>query len=133
MPESIEGYFQSVLDLLDSLPFVATSQTSLEKRADTVGFVRGDIELRDGSLFHFRELIDLRAPMRSSMYAYHYQTAEGRLLFRYDNTPHHPGLSTFPHHKHTGEVAVVAADAPSLEAALREIESLMAEADEPET
>ncbi|HPM11523.1 MAG TPA: DUF6516 family protein [Paludibacter sp.] len=26
--------------------------------------------------------------------------ADGSLIFRYDNIPHHPEISTFPDHKH---------------------------------
>lgn len=34
-------------------------------------------------------------------YRYHFQDSMNQLLFRYDDTPHFPELSTFPHHKHT--------------------------------
>ncbi|RLT39669.1 MAG: hypothetical protein DWI57_09850 [Chloroflexi bacterium] len=44
-------------------------------------------------------------------YAFHYQTSDGALIFRYDNSPHYPNLPTFPAHKHTPN-GVVAADAP---------------------
>ena len=55
----IEQYFQSILDLLASLPFVESSNVNLEKRGDLAGFIRGEIEFRDGSsLLFFRELID---------------------------------------------------------------------------
>jgi hypothetical protein len=52
MPVSIEDYFKSLLDLITSLPFVENPQVNLEKRAETVGFIRGDIEFIDGSLLH---------------------------------------------------------------------------------
>jgi hypothetical protein len=42
-----------------------------------------------------------------------------------DDTPHHPDLNTFPHHKHDGsETSVVAATPPDLPAVLREIEAI---------
>ena len=34
-------------------------------------------------------------------YTYHYQDRQNNLIFRYDNAPHHPEVSTHPHHKHT--------------------------------
>lgn len=34
-------------------------------------------------------------------YRYHFQDSMNQLLFRYDDTPHFPELSTYPHHKHT--------------------------------
>lgn len=33
-------------------------------------------------------------------YRYHFQDPAGRLIFRYDSTPHFPGLAHFPHHRH---------------------------------
>ena len=33
-------------------------------------------------------------------YRYHFQDEQNSLVFRYDNTPHFPGLENFPHHKH---------------------------------
>jgi hypothetical protein len=91
----IEQYFQFLLDLLATLPFVGSSNVNLEKRGDLAGFIRGEVEFRDGSsLLFFRELIDLRLPLQKVIYAYHYQKADGELIFRYDNTAHHRSIST---------------------------------------
>ena len=121
----IEQYFQSLLDLLASLPFVESPDVNLEKRGELVGFIRGEIGFSDSSTLFFRELVDLRLPLQKVMYAYHYQTAEGALVFRYDNTAHHRSVSTFPHHKHLEDGAVLSSDIPSLEKVLREIEELI--------
>ncbi len=122
----IEQYFQSMLDLLAALPFVESSNVNLEKRGDLAGFIRGDVEFRGGSsLLFFRELIDLRLPLQKVMYAYHYQKADGELIFRYDNTGHHRSISTFPIHKHLMSGDVTSSDIPSLEQVLREIEGLI--------
>jgi len=121
----IEEYFQAQLNLLSSLPYVENSHINLEKRADMVGFIRGDIEFQDGSHLHYRELVDLRQPMRLVMYAYHNQKQAGGLIFRYDNTAHHMNIDTFPYHKHSGEGEILPAQAPDLEKVLREIEPLI--------
>lgn len=34
-------------------------------------------------------------------YRFHCSRPDGTLVFRYDNSPHHPQLATFPHHRHT--------------------------------
>ena len=122
---SIDEYFQSQIALLSSLPFAISPQVSIEKRADTVGFIRGIVEFSDGSELHYRELVDLRQPMRLVMYAYHYQDASANLVFRYDNTNHHLQIQTAPHHKHTRDV-VTSSEPPGLEAVLAEIETLIA-------
>jgi hypothetical protein len=33
-------------------------------------------------------------------YSFHLQDSRSRLLFRYDNAPHHRDVPSFPHHKH---------------------------------
>lgn len=121
----IEEYFQSILDLLASLPFVESSDVNLDKRGELIGFVRGEVGFQDGSsLLFFRELVDMGLPVEKVMYAYHYQKADGTLIFRYDNTAHHKSVATFPHHKHeTG--GVIDSGGPSLEQVLREIEGLL--------
>ena len=119
----IEDYFKSILDLLAPLPFVENPRIDFEKRSETVGFIRGEIGFRDGSVLHFRELVDLRHELQLVMYAYHYQDAEGVLVFRYDNTAHHMHVDTFPNHKHTADGNVVSAEAIALSAVVREIEA----------
>lgn len=122
----IEQYFQSMLDLLAALPFVESSNVNLEKRGDLAGFIRGEVEFRtDSSALFFRELIDLRPPLQRIMYAYHYQSADGVLIFRYDNTAHHKSVSTFPIHKHLKGGGVTSSEVPSLEKILREIEDII--------
>ncbi len=59
-------------------------------------FVQGRIVFLDGTILEFTESI---TPERLK-YRYHYMKGDGTLIFRYDNMPHHPELSTFPHHKH---------------------------------
>jgi hypothetical protein len=61
--------------------------------------------------------------MLRHMYAYHYQDALGLLIFRYDDTAHHPALESYPHHKHVrSETTVIPAEPPQLRAVLQEIE-----------
>lgn len=121
----IEHYFQSLLDVLASLPFVESSDVNLEKRGELVGFIRGEVGFSNGSVLFFRELIDLRLPLKKVMYAYHYQQADGALVFRYDNTAHHKTVPTFPFHKHLHAGNVMPSDIPTLELVLREIEELV--------
>ena len=72
------------------------------------------------------KLIADRFTITKARYAYHYQQADGSLIFRYDNVPHYPELRTFPHHKHVGE-SVIAAQSPDLSEVLREIDGILYE------
>ena len=71
--------------------------------------LRVRVRFRSGHLLELNEAIIGEAGHIGHMgYRYHFQDAQNNLVFRYDNTPHFPGLETFPHHKHLpAEVAVV--------------------------
>jgi hypothetical protein len=57
-------------------------------------------------------------------YRYHFQDKDNNLIFRYDNTPHFPGLKTFPHHKHLRD-NVIDAKRPSVLEVLKEVSELL--------
>lgn len=125
MPASIEDYLHEQLILVAQAPYVRASSATLDKRTPWTGLIRGEIDLSDGSRLFYRELVDTETTIHRVMYSYHYQAADESLIFRYDDTPHHLHLTTFPHHKHDGdEKRIIEADPPSLEAVLREIEVL---------
>jgi len=39
--------------------------------------------------------------------SYHWAGSNGQLIKRWDNTPHHPDLMSFPHHVHDGAAGSV--------------------------
>lgn len=53
-------------------------------------------------------------------YRYHFQDQQNRLIFRYDSTPHFPGLLSFPHHKHLPET-VIACEKPDIAQVIQEV------------
>nr|WP_277877409.1 DUF6516 family protein [Aulosira sp. FACHB-615] len=57
-------------------------------------------------------------------YRYHFQDERSCLVFRYDNTPHFPNLSTFPHHKHLPD-DVISSDKPEITQVLKEATELL--------
>lgn len=79
----------------------------------------------DGSeLYVVEKLIVERYTIIRSRYSYQYQQANGDLILRYDNVPHHPDIETHPHHKHIGD-DVVAAQPPDLSDVLHEIDGIL--------
>ena len=105
--------------------------TVREIEPDRSGIVEGRIRFWDGSLLRFAENLTVRGvSLIRQRYSYHYQDGAGALRFRYDNVPHHPSVSTHPHHKHVGDPkggteTVVASAPPDLPAVLREIDELL--------
>ena len=121
----IDTYYQSLLNLVAASPNVRSSNLAIEKRGEYVGLIRGDIYFSDDSRLHLRELVNLHGDPPRSMYAYHYQRADNTLIFRYDNTRHHPQLANFPHHKHTWSDATPIFALPDLASVIEEIETLI--------
>ena len=55
----------------------------------------------DGSTLQFLELIDRRDDeIICPKYRFHFMDSADKMIFRYDNAPHHPEVATYPHHKH---------------------------------
>jgi hypothetical protein len=79
----------------------------------------------DGSLLQVEEALVARTfAIVKVRYTYHYQQADGTLVFRYDNAPHYPDLPGFPEHKHEGE-RVLPAPPPDLSQVLKEIDGYL--------
>ena len=52
---------------------------------------------RDRSTLYIRDYIFLNGERK---YLYHWQDKYEKLIIRWDNSPHHPHIRGFPHHKH---------------------------------
>jgi len=125
MRGGITGYFRYIVGILALSPVIKSQDVHTEKRTPTEGYLRGDVLFKDDSHLHFRELVSTEPGIQRISYTYHYQRADGRMIFRYDDTDHFPYLSSTPHHKHTGENDVIATNAPDLQAVLNEIEQII--------
>jgi len=121
----IDEYFRAIDALLATSPIVREYDVHFDKRSLSRGYLRGDVIFQDESLLHVREFVSIGAETERMVYAYHYQRADGTLVFRYDNTPHYPDLPNSPHHKHVESGAVTSVLPPDLESVLQEIELLI--------
>lgn len=119
-----ETHLKKVQALLNASPLIIQPSISVEDRGE-VWFLRGNVDFIDGSSLYFRELFIGRGRKYKEIYTYHYQDREGKLLFRYDNSPHFPDLTNAPHHKHQADGSVISSNPPDLEPVLREIEGLI--------
>lgn len=81
-----------------------------EEAQGDVGLFRYQLTLRDGSLLEMFERFDIAGEkLQVRRYSFHWQSAGGELRRRWDNAPHHPEMSTHPHHVHEGADANVLA------------------------
>lgn len=118
---TIDDYFHQIEIAITAAHTVHISTVTYDKRSAYVGFLRGTLFFLDGSRLHIREFVNVEHAINRYMYVYHYQKANGKLVFRYDNTPHHPNIPSFPHHKHIGSESIQPTPVPDLDLALRDI------------
>lgn len=55
-------------------------------------------KLNNSTTLYIRELIQ----PDNCKYSYHWQNENNEMILRWDNAPHFPSVSTFPHHLHRG-------------------------------
>ncbi len=110
---------EKVLAALIATGEITFTDLQIDQRSSLRGFIMGMLQFSDGSELHFREFLDISRDEPRLMYAYHYQSPEKTLIFRYDNAAHRPPLPQ-PEHKHT-KTNVKASSAPTLAQVIDEI------------
>lgn len=70
---------------------------------DDIGILVFAARFERGLMLRVRLVLDVAPgfPVWTN-YSFHLQNADGEIVIRYDNAPHHSELSTFPHHRHVG-------------------------------
>ena len=91
-------YFETVKKRIARLEWLIERQsidTEYNEDAD-VGVISGNITFKDGSVFHFKDVL----LGKSRQYRFHYMDERRNLICRWDTAPHHKELKTFPYHIH---------------------------------
>jgi Family of unknown function (DUF6516) len=125
----IEEYFLSLERVLASYSQIQRVTLTKDRRAPTIGLVKGEIVFSAGLQLFIMEFVRTEPRVAKTKYRYHCQDASGTPIFRYDNAPHH-STETFPDHKHVfsssaGETIIVA-QPPTIDTLLDEVIQLEA-------
>jgi len=98
---NVGQYFEIIEKAIEYSP-AEEAEIEIEQRDATRGSIDGVIYFAEGSRLEFTErvVVEQRRLVKKE-YRYHLVSG-GATVFRYDNAPHHPQISTFPHHKHVG-------------------------------
>ena len=120
-------YFSEIQSLIRSSIFVENVDVEYEVKSRSIGIVHGILGMIDGSTLQFMELVNIkRDKMIRLKYRVHLMDVNDEMVFRYDNSPHHPEISTYPHHKHVkGEKVPRRSKEVGLKDVLLEIEEMI--------
>jgi len=97
----IDHYFNQIEQILKTFADISSYQITKKKYNNEQGFITCTITFSNGFQLEITEVVDTSIPNKLK-YRYHFMDDADKIIFRYDNAPHHKELTTFPHHKHTG-------------------------------
>lgn len=100
-----EYYIQLVGAITDS-PYVTEIRLDFDEVTDSECRIRGTVGLVSGLNLHVSEYTRTEPSIIPEKYRYHLQSADGEMIVRWDNAPHHRGVSTFPNHLHKSDDSV---------------------------
>ena len=119
---TLHNYLARIEATLYSRQDITVRDLRVEPVSTTVAYIEDRLIFYDGSFLEIEEVLHLSDyRIEKVRYSYHYQKGD-RLIFRYDNAPHHPELPTFPHHKHIDD-HVEPCQEPDLQDVLRKIDA----------
>jgi hypothetical protein len=78
----------NILSLLRNFPFTKEIEVLDIKTFNTGFYLKIKVSFADSSVLFIREYVD----SKERNYSYHWQKANGSLLIRWDNAPHHPEI-----------------------------------------
>lgn len=116
----ISDYFRNVELRIRNAEIIADKKVDFSEFGPDEGMLRGRLLFVDGSMLEFMEYLQRERRLK---YRFHLIDREGRMIFRYDNAPHH-NISTFPHHKHLAD-GVVGSEEIGIMDVLSEVERLI--------
>jgi hypothetical protein len=80
-------------------------------------YLKGSLIFLDSSVLEIALfVIETHDALTIEKYIFHYMKPHGQMLFRYDNAPPHPEITSHPHHKHISENVI-----PSRELSLNDV------------
>ncbi len=121
MRDTLGDYLNRIEDAVFNCPNSSVERYAENAISDERVNLHIRLRMNQGHLLEIREAILLEDDDSLSIlaYSYHFQDINNVMIFRYDNTPHYPGLETFPDHKHLLDT-VLASNKPTIQQVIRE-------------
>lgn len=106
----MNAYFDSIIDRIASFRWIRLTEVIRFSNSETddkeILVYRLRLRTENSEQIEIMERIQKTkqsSAMFTTKYSVHWQTNEGNLKRRWDNAPHHPEISTHPHHIHSGD------------------------------
>jgi hypothetical protein len=94
-------YYSQIESIIKDCPFVTHFSITFDEIDIYIGYLKGKLELIDGSLLYFIEYVEIKDNTADRLkYKYQWQSENSELIMRWDNVPHHKEIDTFPYHVH---------------------------------
>lgn len=123
----LKKFVEEIDAAITSSPIVLSSNIQKYFGPHNTVYLKGSLTLVDSSVLDIAIFITKsHNTLVIDKYRLHYMNSNQDMIFRYDNSPHHAEIDTYPHHKHLPG-RVVRATMPSLTDVLYEISAIIVE------
>lgn len=129
MPDRLAARIDATRDALIRIAWIHSFDVLSERVLEGIGLLRIRALLVNGDILYLLERFEeTDGRIAVGKYSFHWQRADGSLIRRWDNAPHHPEITSFPNHLHEGdENHVLAHEAVDVFQVLESIEKVLAE------
>jgi hypothetical protein len=116
----LKSYLQSLLEFIEICPVIENVDIIRHdyhiNESEEILLYRLKVDFSDrSSLEIFERLVCINNYSERTKYSYQWQNSNNELLGRWDNAPHHPEISTHPHHHHSPGQTVESSELSGIE------------------
>ena len=122
----VEKYLDDIIQELIVSRVVSSFRVLKREVGEGDGYIRIKCNLSNGDILEFAEYTQLRKNMiHLETYSFHWQSADGNVVKRWDNVKHHKDVGTYPYHLHLPNDAVIDSEPMNLKKVLAAIEKAL--------
>lgn len=119
----IESYLDNIIQELFLSPVVSSFKLLKREVGEEDGYIRIKCMLSNGDILEFAEYIKIvKSKIHIETYSFHWQTAAGKLVKRWDSVEHYKKIDTFPYHQHLSGGKILSSVPMNLKKVLTDIE-----------
>lgn len=118
----LENYLDGIVQDIVVSRVISSFKVLKREVGEEDGYIRVKCNLSNGDILEFAEYICvIKNMIHLEMYSFHWQSADGKLVKRWDNVKHHKDVGTYPYHSHLPNDTVNDSEPMNLKKILAEI------------